>query len=146
MGVFVAEVRPRWSDMDAFGHVNHASLVTILEEARVALLFEEAVRRGVTELGKGVVVAKLSIEYRAPLVVDGSAVRIELAVRDLRAASFAMDYTVISGRGERARTVATAHTLIAPYDLEQSSPRRLSDAERDFLAGWLAETPGRGSA
>ncbi|HEX4705043.1 MAG TPA: thioesterase family protein, partial [Pseudonocardiaceae bacterium] len=46
MGVFVAEVRPRWSDMDSFGHVNHANTVTLLEEARVDLLFGEGARHG----------------------------------------------------------------------------------------------------
>lgn len=130
--------------MDAFGHVNHASLVTMLEEARVALLFEEAVRRGISELGKGVVVAKLSVDYRSPLHVDGTPARIELAVRELRAASFALDYTVNGGRGADSRLVATARTLIVPYDLERASPRRLSEAERDFLAGWFAESQGAG--
>ena len=48
VGVFVAEVRPRWSDMDAYGHVNHANTVTLLEEARVELLFSEAAGRAPT--------------------------------------------------------------------------------------------------
>ena len=29
-------VTVRWSDLDAYGHVNNASLLTLLEEARVA--------------------------------------------------------------------------------------------------------------
>lgn len=144
MGVFVADVRPRWSDMDAFGHVNHASMVTILEEARVALLFEEAALRGITELARGIVVAKLEIDYRAPLAVNGSAVRVELAVRELRAASFTVDYTVHASRAAQAPLVATARTLLVPYRLETDAPRRLTDGERDFLAGWLSEVPERG--
>ena len=35
---FVAEVGVRWSDMDAFGHINHARMVTLMEEARIAWL------------------------------------------------------------------------------------------------------------
>ncbi|MGH3437488.1 MAG: acyl-CoA thioesterase [Sciscionella sp.] len=140
MGVFVADVRPRWSDMDAFGHVNHASTVTLLEEARVALLFGEAARYGVEGMARGMVVARLTVDYVAPLVVDGGCVRIELSVRELRAASFTMHHTVRAGRDSAAAVVATAETLLVPYSVKRGKPRRLTDAERDFLAGWHART------
>lgn len=138
MGVFVADVRPRWSDMDAFGHVNHASVVTLLEEARVDLLFGEAARYGVGDMARGMVVARLAVDYHAPMRADGGAVRIEISVRDLRAAAFTMDYTMRTGRNGDAVVAATAETLLVPYNLERGRPRRLSDEERDFLAGWLA--------
>ena len=35
---FVAPVPVRWSDIDMYQHVNHATMVTILEEARVPFL------------------------------------------------------------------------------------------------------------
>ncbi|HZC10773.1 MAG TPA: thioesterase family protein, partial [Mycobacterium sp.] len=35
---FVAAVPVRWSDIDMYQHVNHATMVTILEEARVPFL------------------------------------------------------------------------------------------------------------
>lgn len=139
MGVFVAEVRPRWSDMDAYGHVNHANTVTLLEEARVELLFGEGARQGAASMAAGVVVARLVVDYHQPLVVDGvTTVRIEIVVRDLRAASFTLDYTIHSGRRESNAVVATAETLLVPYDLAGGRPRRLTDEERDFLAGYRA--------
>jgi acyl-CoA thioester hydrolase len=141
VGVFATEVRPRWSDMDPYGHVNHANTVTLLEEARIALLFGEAARHGAGDLARGVVVARLVVDYRAPLVVDGGVVRVEIAVRELRSASFTLDYTLYGGPSAEFPTVATAETLMAPYDLAAGRPRRLSDAERDFLAGWRALGP-----
>jgi acyl-CoA thioester hydrolase len=138
LGVFVAEVRPRWSDMDVFGHVNHANTVTLLEEARVDLLFGEGGRHGAASMANGMVVARLVVDYHTPLVVDGSNVRVEIAVRELRAASFTLDYTIHSGRRESDAVVATAETLLVPYDTVAARPRRLSDAERDFLAGYRA--------
>jgi acyl-CoA thioester hydrolase len=36
---FAVEVAVRWSDMDSYGHVNHARTVTLLEEARTELFF-----------------------------------------------------------------------------------------------------------
>ena len=138
MGVFVAEIRPRWSDMDAYGHVNHANTVTLLEEARVDLLFGEAARHGAADMANGVVVARLVVDYHTPLVVDGASVRVEIVVRELRAASFTLDYTIHSGRRESDAVVATAETMLVPYNREAGRPRRLTDAERDFLAGYRA--------
>lgn len=138
MGVYVAEVRPRWSDMDVFGHVNHANMVTLLEEARIDLLFGEADRHGAVNMAKGIVVARLAVDYHTPLVADGTAARVEIAVRELRAASFTLDYVVHSGRKNSDAVVATAETLMVPYDLDAARPRRLTDAERDFLAGYRA--------
>jgi len=43
---------PLISDQDLFGHVNHANMVTLLEEARVPLLFVDG-SSGLTELVKG---------------------------------------------------------------------------------------------
>jgi acyl-CoA thioester hydrolase len=35
---FVAPVPVRWSDIDMYQHINHATMVTLLEEARVPFL------------------------------------------------------------------------------------------------------------
>ena len=39
-----ATVTVRWSDMDAFAHINHARMVTLLEEARIEWLLSEGAR------------------------------------------------------------------------------------------------------
>jgi acyl-CoA thioester hydrolase len=124
--------------MDVFGHVNHANMVTLLEEARIDLLFGEADRHGAVSMAKGIVVARLAVDYHTPLVADGTNARVEIGVRELRAASFTLDYVVHSGRKNSDAVVATAETLMVPYDLEAARPRRLTDAERDFLAGYRA--------
>jgi acyl-CoA thioester hydrolase len=137
MGVFIAEVRPRWSDMDPFGHVNHASTVTLLEEARVALLFGEAARHGGAEgIAAGVVVARIVVDYHAPLIADGGAVRIAVSLREMRHASFTLDYEVHSGPLAEDPVAVTAETMLVPYDRANNRPRRMSEAERDFLAAW----------
>lgn len=137
MGVFVAEVQPRWSDMDSFGHVNNAKIVTLLEEARVSMLFTEAARYG-ADMSMGMVVAKLVVDYQAQLTFTGEPFRIDLAVTELRSASFTLGYTVYSGRSTAAPVAVRAETLMAPFDLQANRPRRLSTAERDFLATWRA--------
>ena len=39
---FVAQVPMRWTDQDVYRHVTNARAVTLLEEARVALVFDAA--------------------------------------------------------------------------------------------------------
>jgi acyl-CoA thioester hydrolase len=138
MGVFVTGVRPRWSDMDAFGHVNHANTVTLLEEARIELLFTEAARHGVKDMAEGMVVAKLVVEYVSPIVFTGEDVVVEMSVRELKSASFTLDYVVRGSRELNSPVVTRAETLMAPFNVTTARPRRLTEAERDFLAGWRA--------
>jgi acyl-CoA thioester hydrolase len=141
VGVYIAEVRPRWSDMDAYGHVNHANTVTLLEEARVELLFTEAARQGADGMARGVVVARLVVDYLMPLVADGSPVRVAMSVREMRHAAFTIDYKVHSGQLEDMPAV-TAQTLLVPYDTASGRPRRLTEEERDFLAAYRSGSNG----
>ncbi|MFI0463972.1 MULTISPECIES: acyl-CoA thioesterase [Saccharopolyspora] len=141
MGAFVAEVALRWSDMDAFGHVNHARTITLLEEARAELLFTEAERQGLLGMAEGMVVARVVIDYHSPLVYASKSLQVQMSVRELKAASFILDYTAYA-----QEAVATAETLMVPYDLRAGRPRRMTKEERDFLAEWRldAEKPELG--
>ena len=132
MAVFSTDVAVRWSDMDVFGHVNNACVVTLLEEARTELLFGEGARRGAQTLANGVVVVELLVRYRQPLVYSASPARVQLWVSELRAASFALDYTV-AGTGGHA---VVARTQLAPYDIAAQRPRRLVPAEHEFLSAF----------
>jgi acyl-CoA thioester hydrolase len=140
VGAFVAEVALRWSDMDAFGHVNHARTVTLLEEARAELLFTEAGRQGLLGMAEGMVVARVVIDYHAPLVYTAGTLQVRLSVRELKAASFLLDY---SAYAHHSASVATAETLMVPYDLKAGRPRRLTEDERAFLAEWQVTLPDR---
>src|SRR5688572_33247763 len=62
----------RWSDMDAYGHVNNVVYLTYLEEARVDMLFTIGAELGAKALSEGVLVARHEIDYRRPLVYHRS--------------------------------------------------------------------------
>lgn len=130
MAVFITDVAVRWSDMDVYGHVNNACVVTLLEEARTALLFGEGAIRGAQTLASGVVVVELTVHYRQPLVYSASPVRVRLWVSELRVASFGLDYTIAGTDGN----AVIARTQLAPYDTAAHRPRRLMPAEHGFLA------------
>lgn len=140
---FAVEVAVRWSDMDAYGHVNHARTVTLLEEARTELFYNEMARRSLQRFTGGIVVSKLSVEYLQPVQFDGEPVRVELWVSGMRAASFVLRYAV-RGRLD-PRVLATAETTMVPYDVAANRPRRLTADERDFLALWMVDGAGAGT-
>ncbi len=121
----------RWSDMDSYGHVNNSRFLTLYEEARVALMFQGAREAGVSSLEEGVVISRHEVDYLRPVDYQDR-VRIELWIEEIRAASFVVVYELFADDllASRARSVCV------PFDLGKSRPRRLSDAERDFLAPW----------
>ena len=122
----------RWSDLDAYGHVNNARFLTLYEEARVALFFTGARALGLTTFEDGIVIARHEIDYLRP--VDYSEpVRIELWISNLRAAQFTIGYHLFDGDVLASR----AKSVCVPYNLAQAHPRRLTEAERDFLKPYL---------
>src|SRR6478752_9436265 len=90
---YVTQVRVRWSDLDAFRHVNNAKTVTLLEEARVDWLFSEAARHGVERLTEGIVVARLEIDYKRPIGME-LPVTVSMGLTKLGSASMTVDYLV----------------------------------------------------
>ncbi|GAA1801937.1 thioesterase family protein [Luedemannella flava] len=127
----------RWSDLDAYGHVNNARFLTLYEEARVALVFVEARAAGVETFNKAVVIARHEIDYLRPVdyavVKDAPpTVRIELWIEELRASRFTVAYELFDGEVLASR----ARSVLVPYDLGSGRPRRLTEAERAFLSDW----------
>ncbi|WP_410671983.1 acyl-CoA thioesterase [Amycolatopsis sp. cmx-4-68] len=136
---YVSLLRPRWTDMDVYGHINHAKMVTLLEEARIPLLFEGAVEAGLEQLPKGIVVVRLEVAYKAPVVVSGQQLRVDIDLTELRAASFTLAYRVHTGPAESDPVAVTAETVLAPYDTVALRPRRLSPVESEFLKQGFAD-------
>ncbi len=130
---YVYDCPVRWSDMDVYGHVNNARMLTLYEEARVALMFVGAREHGLTSLEEGVVIYRHEVDYLRP-VDYGRAVRIEMWIDELRPSRFTVGYELFSGDVLASR----ARSVCVPFDLVAQRPRRLTDAEREFLAPWLS--------
>ncbi|MGD9531720.1 acyl-CoA thioesterase [Pseudonocardia sp.] len=138
MGRFVAQVPVRWTDQDSYRHINHARTVTLLEEARIALLFDAAAAEGVTAFSAGLLVAGLNVDYRRQ-VPYRPRLRVAMWVDELRAASFRIHYEMHDGPAAEDPVAATAWTRMAMVDLDANRPRRLTAPEREFLARWTVQ-------
>ena len=123
----------RWSDMDAYGHVNNVVYLTYLEEARVDMLFTIGAELGAKALSEGVLVARHEIDYRRPLVYHPRGVDIDLWTDAIKGASFEIRYEV----RDDATVFAKAASVLVPFDLTAQRPRRVSPEERAFLERYL---------
>jgi acyl-CoA thioester hydrolase len=121
----------RWSDMDAYQHVNNVVYLRYLEEARVDWMFRRASEAGVDGFATfGTVVAKHEIAYRGPLVYRPEPVRVEVWVTHVANAKFTVAYKVCDDDA----VYATASSVLVPYDLAENRLRRLTQMEKDYLA------------
>ncbi|WP_395294074.1 acyl-CoA thioesterase [Kitasatospora hibisci] len=125
----------RWSDMDAFGHVNNVVFLRYLEEARIDFMFTQAAEAGAGEFAGGSVVARHEIDYKRPLVHRPEPVTIETWVTKIGVASLTVAYEIKDTAEDGTETVyVRASTVVVPYDLAEGRPRRISAVERDFLS------------
>ena len=131
---YTTAVRVRWSDLDAYGHVNNARALTLLEEARVDWLFTEATHRGATALTGGMVVSRLSVHYKHSITF-GPPVTVSMGVVELKNVSTTIDYVVTA----EDQVAITATTQLVPVDPVNWRPRRWDSAERAFLTEYLAQ-------
>jgi acyl-CoA thioester hydrolase len=123
----------RWSDMDAYQHVNNVVYLRYLEEARVDWMFRRASEAGVEGFATfGTVVASHEISYKRPLVYRPEPVRVEVWVTHVANAKFTVAYEVCDDDG----VYATASSILVPYDFAAGRLRRLSQLEKDYLAGY----------
>jgi acyl-CoA thioester hydrolase len=134
---YEVDVPLRWSDQDPYRHVNHAKVVTLLEDARTALLFDAAAREGVAAFEAGLLVATVTVAYRRPIPWDRRGVRARMWCDQVRAASFTVGYELLLPDGaqgwDTAKPAVVADTQLVPYDLAAERPRRLTTEERSFL-------------
>lgn len=131
----------RWSDLDAYAHVNNARMFTLLEEARIAAFWGGGVNGAPTAVlstGPGAasvtLVAGQQIEYRAQIPFHREPLDVEMWIGKLGGASLQVCYEVYSPVGSAPRTLyVRAATTIVLADRESGAPRRIDDDER---AAW----------
>jgi acyl-CoA thioester hydrolase len=126
----------RWSDMDAYGHINNVAFLRYLEEARIDFMFRLAPGDGSATFTGGSVVARHEIDYLRPLVHRHEPIAIETWVTDITAASLTLRYEV----KDEETLYARASTVVVPFNLTHQRPRRITAEEKAFLEQFRDET------
>ncbi len=132
---FVTGVRVRWSDIDMYQHVNHATMVTILEEARVDFL-QEPFAGDIATIG--LLIHEVRVLYKGQLRLVDSPLQVTMWTKRLRAVDFTLGYEVRSVQDSPdSRPAVIAETQLAAVHIEEQRLVRLSPAHRDYLQRWL---------
>lgn len=130
-----ATITVRWSDMDAFAHINHARMVTLLEEARIEWLLSEGEAN--QSLIKSALIANVNISYKKPLRHADSPLDITLWFERVRSVDFTIGYEVrAAGAPAESSPAVLAKTQMAMVDVGSESLRRITAEEKEYLARW----------
>ena len=144
----------RWTDLDAYGHVNNAAVVRLLEEARIAAFWQppaEQVELGAPQppaalpvSGAGAalstVIASQRIEYARPLGHRRDGVVVRLWLSRIGGASLSIDYLVLTRDDpEGTSPYARARTVVVLVDSDSGAPVRLEQESREQLQRFSGE-------
>lgn len=136
---FVAHIPVRWSDMDAFGHINHARMVTLMEEARIQWLLSAGDEY--TPLIKSAMIVHVEIRYQSQLRHDDSPLQIGMWITTSRSVDFTIGYEIRSREADStSKPACVARTQMAVVDVEAHTLRRLTETEKGYLLGWSRPT------
>ena len=131
---FTAPVHVRWSDIDMYQHINHATMVTILEEARIPFLLEPF---GDDIITIGLLIAEVNIAYKAQLRLIDSPLQVTMWSKRVRAVDFTIGYEVRSVNAPPdSRPAVIASTQLAAVHIEEQRLQRLTEAQREYLHRW----------
>ncbi|GAA1652713.1 acyl-CoA thioesterase [Microbacterium flavum] len=139
----------RWGDLDAFNHVNNATMLKLLEEARVRVFWspiagEEAPDTAVIDAGLDAgeltLIARQEIEYLAPVPYRREPLDVQMWFGKLGGSSVEVCYEVFSPRSDADQTLyARASSAVVLVDAATFRPVRLSERMRTAWAPYLGE-------
>jgi len=132
---FVAPVHVRWSDIDMYQHINHATMVTILEEARIPFLREPF---GPEIETIGLLIHEVNILYKGQLRLIDSPLQVTMWSRRVRAVDFTVGYEVRRvNASPDSKPSVIAETQLAAVHIREQRLQRLSPAQREYLQRYL---------
>lgn len=147
----------RWSDLDAYRHVNNVEMLNLLQEARIEAFWShedvvDPLPTAVVDSGPAATthtfVAHQEIEYLRPLEYTRRPILVEMWFGKLGGASIDVCYTVHDGRpGGVAASgdpldsdpYVRAVTTLVLVDADTGKPRRITDTERSRWEPYLDE-------
>ncbi|WP_304272913.1 thioesterase family protein [Pseudoglutamicibacter cumminsii] len=125
---YEVRVPVRWSDQDVNGHVNNATIVTLIEESRIQWLNRDAEAQGLLLFIGPKVVVSLNVDYTNP-VTSKADLSVFISTERIGTTSFTLCY-----RGEQGGLeVFRARTVLVALDPKTQKPRPISAEEVAYL-------------
>ena len=125
----------RFSDVDVYGHVNNVKYFEYYQEARLA--FMSSLAHAGDEKKFGLVVARLDVDYKRPILFRAEPYLVESWVTRVGQSSFDVASEIRDGDVVLSR----AQAAMVSFDLAAQRSRPLTEGERRRLLE-VAELPG----
>lgn len=125
---FQTQLLMRWSDLDAFKHVNNATYLTYLEEARI-LYLDQVCKWDWQEVS--MLVAKVIIDYKKPLLWGENYV-VSIACTRLGNTSFDLSYRIFK-QNNPDLIFAEALTVMVSLSTKSLQPISIPLNYRDLI-------------
>lgn len=140
----------RWSDFDAYAHVNNAEMFRLLEEARIQAFWrpDEGAAPGadtaILDARPGAetisLIARQEIEYLAPIPYMRAPIDIEMWIGKIGGASLEICYELYSPVGIQPRALFTrAATTLVMVTATTGHPQRISDDLRGIWEPYVEQ-------
>jgi acyl-CoA thioester hydrolase len=115
-------IKVRFSDLDAMRHVNNASFLSYLEEARLAY-YKQVLKVNTDNLDFNAVVARIEIDYVDQIKL-GDSVEIYTRTSKIGNKSSDMEHLIVVNNNDLKKIVAKALTKLVSFDYKtnQSIP------------------------
>ena len=126
----------RWGDLDYFGHINNASYLVFVQEARADFSFYSRIRNGEKAIFTDMVVARAELDYIEPIYVGGILLDTAISVTRIGNSSFDLSYEMSVDGVLHCR----AKTVQVMVDMKTKKSRLLNEEERTFLQKYLINT------
>ena len=123
----------RWDDLDAFGHLNNAAYLTIIQEARADWTWYSRRPLGLEAMFPLMVVARAEVDYLVPIYEGSYQTTVSIWVSRIGNSSFDLMYEVLSPAGVHARA-KTVQVAVTP---DTYKARRISEDEKIWLSQYL---------
>lgn len=129
------KLQVRWDDLDAFGHVNNATYLTFIQEARSDFFWFSRLRAGLQPVLADMVVARAEVDFIEPIYHGGTEIDVSIVVARIGTSSFDLYYELSSN----GVLHATGRTVQVSVSMDTKRSRPLSEEERAFLTQYLIE-------
>jgi acyl-CoA thioester hydrolase len=139
----------RWSDFDAYAHVNNAEMLRLLEEARIQAFWRpdegfEGAPTAVIDARPGAemisLIARQEVEYVAPIPYMRAPIDIEMWVGRIGGASLEICYELYSPEGVTPRVLFTrAATTLVMVTAATGRPQRIPGELRSVWEPYVEE-------
>lgn len=129
----------RWSDVDAYRHVNNVKYFEYFQEARIQYLMDLHIRG---ETWSDYVVARVDVDYRRPILFRLQPYEVHSWISHVGSRSFVIAAEIrdpLAGSQERPEVLARSQVVMVTFDRRTQAAAPMADGQRRAL---LAQVGG----